>query len=727
MTAKASSLARRSKPLSSNLTTHYTRHSVADLPYYASSLAVNLSFSQLAGAKAVGSKRWGSVSFSEMEKLERLFRAQLKMTSKSLWLMSGILAMLKCDGFQPTDPTLFNAALASASATLSQTARSSAAGSTFVCAKRRDSLLAHTEIPVPETQRRAPTMSPGSESLLFDEEILGVVVSQVQQSSLISSNLAMSRSLERGRGHSTSSLAAPSSAGAFHHGQQRRRRSSSASKFNSRKRSPGGGGGGGVGSFFRTFGFPEVGAITLPDPVRRLSVPPLAGLDGQRCGALGGGGVAVRIPHSFPLQTSSNQGSRLPAFLPPFVHQRGGSGEATRALVAKSAVELAPLPYLGFYSWLFVVWKTSESWRPIIDLSILSLYVDVSHFRMETIQSVFLSVCQGDWMASIDLKEAYLQVPVHPDSRRFLWFVAQGNVYQFSALCFGLSTAPQVFSRVMAPVSAILHSWGIRMRRYLDNWLVQSSSRESLLRDLSVVLDLCHELGIVVNPAKSHLVPSQIVQYLGVVVDSQSFRASPSPERIARLRSTADAFLSCTNPPASTWLSLLGMLSSLSHLVLGGRLRVRSLQLCLHRSWDRGDQSGFLGLQTASGIFSGGSTFPVCLTGCLWIWTFGPTPQTWAGELIWVLSPLRAFGIQIRPLCPSTLESFWPSGRVSSTSALLWSRRMWQYFATTPQQYRISARRGAPGRRSSTPWLRKFSVGRSPSPSDCYPSSFRGP
>ena len=241
VTAKASSLARRFKPLSSILTTHYTRHAVADLPYYESSLAVNPSFSQLAGAKAVGSKCWGSVSFSEMEMLERLFRAQLEMTSKSLWLMSGILAMLKHDGFQPADPTLFNAALASASATLSQTARSSAAGSTFVRAKRRDSLLALAEIPVPETQRRALTVSPGSESLLFDEEILGVVVSQVQQSSLISSNLAMSRSLERGRGRSTSSpLAAPSSAGTFRHGQQRCKRSSSASKFNSRKRSGGG-------------------------------------------------------------------------------------------------------------------------------------------------------------------------------------------------------------------------------------------------------------------------------------------------------------------------------------------------------------------------------------------------------------------------------------------------------------------------------------------------------
>ena len=228
--------------------------------------------------------------------------------------------------------------------------------------------------------------------------------------------------------------------------------------------------------------------------------------------------------------------------------------------------------------------KPRGSWRPVIDLSILNLFVDVSHFRMETIQSVLLSVCQGDWMASIDLKEAYLQVPVHPESRPFLRFVTNGQVYQLTALCFGLSTAPQVFSRVMAPVSAILHSWGILMRRYLDDWLVQLSSRESLLQDLHVVLDLCRELGIVINLEKSNLVPSHVVQYLGVVIDAQSFVASPSPDRIARLLSTAGEFLSSADPPASIWLSLLGMLSSLSHLVPGGRLRMRSLELCLHQS-----------------------------------------------------------------------------------------------------------------------------------------------
>ena len=260
---------------------------------------------------------------------------------------------------------------------------------------------------------------------------------------------------------------------------------------------------------------------------------------------------------------------------------KGVALEVTLGLITKGAVELAPLPYPGFYSSLFMVWKTSGSWRPVIDLSALNRFVDVSHFQMETIQSVLLSIRPGDWMASIDLREAYLQVPVHPVSRPFLRFVSNGRVYQFKALCFGLSTAPQVFTRVMAPVSAILHSLGIRMRRYLDDWLVQSSSRESLLR---MVLDLCRELGIVVNPEKSNLVPSQVIQYLGVIINTQSFLASPSPriqtsinrQRISVLRlasrqclavSAGDAFLH--GSPGSRGQAALAVSPTLSPTVLG--------------------------------------------------------------------------------------------------------------------------------------------------------------
>ena len=120
-----------------------------------------------------------------------------------------------------------------------------------------------------------------------------------------------------------------------------------------------------------------------------------------------------------------------------------------------------------------------------------------------------------------------------------------------SALCpmAGFISSKRCVSAYPRPRRFSLGSWllflpslGIRMRRYLDDWLVQSSSRESLLQDLQVVLDLCRELDIVVNPEKSNLIPSQVVQYLGVIINTQSFVASPSPDLVSRLLSTAGEF-----------------------------------------------------------------------------------------------------------------------------------------------------------------------------------------
>ena len=173
-------------------------------------------------------------------------------------------------------------------------------------------------------------------------------------------------------------------------------------------------------------------------------------------------------------------------------------------------------------------------------------------------------------MVSIDLKDAYLQVPIHPDSRRYLRFMAFNKVCQFKVPCFGLSTAPQVFTRVMAPVSAILHTLGIRLRRYLDDCLIQASSREQVLLSLRTVLQLCNSLGIVVNWEKSQLVPTQRICYLGVLLDSVSFRASPAQKRVDKLLSIGDVFLSSVEQPAKSWLELLGVLSSLTQLIPGG-------------------------------------------------------------------------------------------------------------------------------------------------------------
>ena len=156
----------------------------------------------------------------------------------------------------------------------------------------------------------------------------------------------------------------------------------------------------------------------------------------------------------------------MPSYSPSSIRGKALEKEF-QDLLHKRAIEQAPQTP-GFYSRLFVVQKDSGAWCPIIDLSTLNTFIVSHYFHMETPQSVLRSIRQGDWMISLDLQDAYLQVPVHPESCRYLRFTMGGVPYQFRVLCFGLTTAPQVFTRLMAPISAILHRYGIRMLRYLD-------------------------------------------------------------------------------------------------------------------------------------------------------------------------------------------------------------------------------------------------------------------
>ena len=298
--------------------------------------------------------------------------------------------------------------------------------------------------------------------------------------------------------------------------------------------------------------------------------------------------TVLRDGYRVPFKDSPPPLARTPVSFPTY---RAGSPRAhalrqeVEVMLAKGALEIARDPGPGFYSRLFLVEKATGGWRPVIDLSHLNDFVQLTPFKMETVASVLLSVREGDFLASLDLKDAYFQIPIHGSSRKLLRFMSEGTVYQFKALCFGLSTAPRVFTRVFAAVSAWAHARGIRLLRYLDDWLVLSSSEKKAKESIRELLSLCHTLGIVINEAKSDLVPSQSAKYLGMTIDTGAGKVFPSLARVEKFLTVAERFCSMQSPPAQLWQVILGHLASLERLVPHGRLRMRSLQWHLKSQW----------------------------------------------------------------------------------------------------------------------------------------------
>lgn len=75
-----------------------------------------------------------------------------------------------------------------------------------------------------------------------------------------------------------------------------------------------------------------------------------------------------------------------------------------------------------FISSYFLVKKPDGSNRFIFNLKNLNLFVIQKHFKMEDLRSAKDLLSQGDFMASIDLKDAYFLIPIHEDFRKFLRF-----------------------------------------------------------------------------------------------------------------------------------------------------------------------------------------------------------------------------------------------------------------------------------------------------------------
>ena len=320
---------------------------------------------------------------------------------------------------------------------------------------------------------------------------------------------------------------------------------------------------------------------------RRLSVAPLAGVERQGRGSLGSGGLAVGISHSLPSGSHLIQGTHPFSSLLPQFHQGQGfgggslfsSGERSDKASSSSFSRLLQPSICGDEGLRIVetgdrpfVAEPEDSEDVLQDGDSPVGYVVGPTWRLDGVSRLEGRLFAGSNASGISqvpqVRGVWEGLPVQGS---LLWPL-HGSTSFHTGHGSGVSISPS----------------GIRLRRYLDDWLIQASSREQVLLALESVLQLCGELGIIVNWEKSHLVPSQRVEYLGVLFDSVTFRASPAQKRVLKLLSIGEEFLSCERQPASAWL---GVLASLIQLIPGGRLQMRSLQFCLNRSWDFSDQS----------------------------------------------------------------------------------------------------------------------------------------
>ena len=258
---------------------------------------------------------------------------------------------------------------------------------------------------------------------------------------------------------------------------------------------------------------------------------------------------------------------------------------------------ITPVPQqeegLGCYSHVFLVKKPSGKFRLILNLKILNKSIRYKRFRMDSIYSVRKLLPAGCFLASIDLRDAYLHVPIRTSSQRYLRLaISTGKEvkhFQFRALPFGLSSSPRVFTKVVAEALAPLRLEGVSIIPYLDDLLLFAKSENRLLRDLGKTQSHLEGLGWILNMEKSNLVPSQVIIFLGYSIDSIQKKIFLPEEKIVKVQAAVKTVQ--TNLPVTVRkaMSTLGLLTAAIPAVQWARLHARDLQQAILQNWSFGE------------------------------------------------------------------------------------------------------------------------------------------
>lgn len=125
----------------------------------------------------------------------------------------------------------------------------------------------------------------------------------------------------------------------------------------------------------------------------------------------------------------------------------------------------------------------------------------------------------GDELFSVDLKNGFHHVPIHPEHWTYFGIVWRGKYYVWMYFPFGVSCAPYYFYKVVRPVVIFLRQRFTRVAPFVDDFL--SMSQPAFTTDQKdFMLHTFEDLGWKINWQKCELEPTQEIVFVGYLIST---------------------------------------------------------------------------------------------------------------------------------------------------------------------------------------------------------------
>ena len=150
-------------------------------------------------------------------------------------------------------------------------------------------------------------------------------------------------------------------------------------------------------------------------------------------------------------------------------------------------------------------------------------------YPIPKIKDLFSQVAGGQKFTKLDMSQAYQQICLDNESKKYVVVNTTKGLFQYNRLPFGISSAPGIFQRVMENLLCRIPKVVV----YLDDILITGSDNAEHLEHLSEVLSRMLQAGLRLRKDKCEFMSTSVV-YLGHRIDAQGLH--PITDKVAAIK-----------------------------------------------------------------------------------------------------------------------------------------------------------------------------------------------
>ena len=192
---------------------------------------------------------------------------------------------------------------------------------------------------------------------------------------------------------------------------------------------------------------------------------------------------------------------------------------------------LKPIDHSYWAASIVVVRRGEGSLRICGDYKVtVNPYLEMNTYPLSNPKDLFATLAGGRYFSKLDMKQAYLQMKVSPQSQKYLTISIRQRASLHILVCHLESVPRQLYGNVYNERNL---NRNFRSRLFLDDILIVGKTAAEHDDRLRMVLGRLRDLGLRLKTEKCEFRQTQI-EYLGHVIDSQGLR--PSENKLTAIR-----------------------------------------------------------------------------------------------------------------------------------------------------------------------------------------------